>query len=440
MRSPSIFKAVAAASAVALLTSGCLSQGSSNSSGGGNGAQSKTVEIMLGFSGAQLDAFKATIEPYAKSQGINIKWTPTDNFNQLIVTRVQGNNLPDIAMFPQPGILKDLATKGKLAPLDNILDMPTLKNSMTAGTLEAGSQNGKLYGLLVSMNVKSLVFYPKKAFDAAGYTAPKSIPELLQLTDKIRSQGKTPWCMGIESGPATGWPATDWIEELVLKYGGITKYNEWIDHKIKFNSPLVHQATDTFAKIMFTPGNVLGGRKSIASNNFGTAGNPMFKNPPGCYMYKQGNFVAAKGFFPDSVIADIDNQLGVFGFPPATAGGDNPVEGGGDLAALFNKNSDAAKTLLKYMSTKDFGASDAKTGNYISPHKDFDLSNYPTQTIRNIAQIAYKATAFGFDGSDAMPGVVGSGTFWKDMTSWISGQETVDQALKNIDSSWPTSS
>ncbi|WP_084959324.1 ABC transporter substrate-binding protein [Thermoactinospora rubra] len=439
MRRTKLITTLVPATAAVLLASGCLNDGGSTASSAGRdgGSGDKTVEIMTGLTGDGLEALKVSLEPYAKQQGITIKWSPADNFNQLIVTRVQGNNLPDIALFPQPGIMKDLAAKGRLAPLDGILDLPTLKSSMSAGTLEAGTHDGKLYGLMVSMNVKSLVFYPKQAFESAGYPIPKSIPELLQLTDKIKADGKIPWCLGIESGPATGWPATDWIEELVLKYGGIDKYNQWVEHKIPFDSPLVRQAAGTFEKIAFTEGNVLGGRKSISSNAFGTAGNPMFRNPPGCYLFKQGNFVAAKGFFPDDVLADIDNRLGVFGFPPATAGGDNPVEGGGDLAGLFSKDNEAAKKVLQYMSTKDFGAAGAKTGAWLSPHKDFDVSHYPSKTIRDIAEIAYGSTSFAFDGSDAMPGAVGSGTFWKAMTSWISGQQTTDEALKSIDASWP---
>jgi alpha-glucoside transport system substrate-binding protein len=438
MRRPIYVKAIAALGAAALLTSGCLRQVSSTgSAGGGNGNTSKNIEIMLGFTGDQFDAFKATVEPYAKSQGITIKWSPSSNFNQLINTRVQGNNLPDIAMFPQPGILKGLAAKGKLTPLDGILDVPRLKNSMTAGTLDAGTVNGKLYGLLVSMNVKSLVFYPKQAFTDAGYTAPKSIPELLSLTQKIKASGKTPWCLGIESGAATGWPATDWFEDLILHQQGIAKYNQWVNHDIKLESPQVKEAASVFSQIAFTEGNVLGGRKSIASNNYNTAANPMFRTPPGCYMYKQGNFVAAKGGFPDAVLAKIDQRVGVFGFPPETPGGDDPVLGGGDMAALFSSNNQAAKTILRYMSTKDFGVSDAALGNYISPHRDFDLSNYPNQVVKDVANIAYKSTAFAFDGSDQMPGAVGSGSFWKDMTSWISGQQSEDQALQGIDQSWP---
>ena len=435
---PAFVKGLAVIGAAALLTTGCLVDPNDTARARGNGNTSNTIEIMLGFTGDQFEAFRASVDPYAKSQGITINWAPTGNFNQLINTRVQGNNLPDIAMFPQPGVLRDLATRNWLSPLDEVLDMPALKASMTAGTLDAGTVDGKLYGLLVSMNVKSLVFYPKQAFAAAGYTEPKSIPELLELTDKIRNSGKTPWCLGIEAATATGWPATDWFEDLILHQQGVAKYNQWVSHRIKFESPEVRQAAATFEKIAFTEGNVVGGRKSIASNNFNTAAAPMFKNPPGCFMYKQGNFVAAAGGFPDEVIKNIDSMVGVFGFPPATAGGDDPVLGGGDLAALFSPKNEAAKKILRYMSTKDFGADDAKQGNYISPHKDFDQSNYPNDVVRKAATVAYGATAFAFDGSDQMPGAVGSGSFWRDMTSWISGQQDLDEALKGIDDSWPT--
>jgi alpha-glucoside transport system substrate-binding protein len=394
---------------------------------------------MLGFTGAQLENFKASVDPYARSQGISITWTSSDDFDHQIVARAQANNLPEIALFPQPGILKGLGAMGKLVPLDGILDVPALKESMVTGVLEAGQgSDGKLYGLMVSMNVKSLIFYPKKTFEAAGYAPPGSIPELISLTDKIRSQGRTPWCMGIEDGTMTGWPATDWMEELVLKYGGIQPYDDWVLHRIAFDSPLVHRAAQTFATLMFTDGNVHGGRRSIAGNNYGTAGNPMFWSVPGCYLYKQGNFVAADGFFPNFVLTDIDDRVGVMAFPPSVAGGDNPVEGGGDLAGLLSAENEAARTIMKYMSTKDFGIAGARTGSYLSPHRDFNLDSYPSETIRRIAMVGYTATSFAFDGSDAMPGVVGSGSFWKQMTAWISGTQDLQSALVGIDASWPS--
>jgi alpha-glucoside transport system substrate-binding protein len=441
MQARSAIKALGVVSVTALLATACVGGGNSSgkSTAGANKNTSKNITIMTGFTGAQLTNFEAAVNPYAASQGIKIQWQGSTNFNQLINTRVQGGNPPDIALFPQPGILDTLGSQGKLIDLSTVLDMPTVKASMVPGTLDAGSVNGKLYGLEVSMNVKSIIYYPKQAFQAAGYTVPKSISELLTLTNKIKADGKTPWCQGIESGAATGWPATDWIEQLVLNYGGIDTYNQWVAGKVKFNSPVVKQAANTFAQIAFTSGNTLGGRKAIASTNFATAGNPMFKTPPGCFLYKQGNFVVASGFFPDSIVKDPDASLGVMPFPPATAGGPNPVEGGGDLAGLFSGKNASAIAMMKYMSTKDFGAAAAKAGGYLSPHKDFDLSNYPNQFTKDVAAIPYKATVFAFDGSDAMPGAVGSGSFWKEMTSWVADKESLDTALKNIDKTYPTS-
>ncbi len=120
--------------------------------------------------------------------------------------------------------------------------MTSLKDSMVPGSLEAGTIDGQLMGLLVSANVKGLVFYPKKAWDAAGYKAPKDIAGLDALTDQIKSDGGTPWCMGIESDTATGWPATDWIETLVMKYNGADVYNKWVTHEVQFDSPEVKKA------------------------------------------------------------------------------------------------------------------------------------------------------------------------------------------------------
>ncbi|GAB2963124.1 ABC transporter substrate-binding protein [Streptomyces heilongjiangensis] len=418
---------VSAFSALALLATGCGS--------GSSASDKKTVTIWTGMDQPIIDGLKADLAPRAKAQGLTVQWRRVDNINQLLVQKVQAGDAPDIALMPQPGIIKDLASKGKITPLDDVLDLPALQKSMTAGTLDVAKTDGKTYGVMVSMNVKGLVFYPKKAFEQAGYTAPKTLDELNSLTARIKSDGNTPWCLGIESGTATGWPATDWLENLVLKYGGVDKYNQWVSHDIKFDSPLVRQAAAQFQKIAFTDGNVLGGRKSIASNAFGTAGNPMFQSKPGCYMYQQGSFIT--GFFPKSVQQNMDSEVGVFGLPPATADGENPVEGGGDIASIYN-DSPAAREVMKLLATTDVGTTAAKNGSsFISPHKDFPLSNYPLKTTQSIAKVAYDSTGFVFDGSDAMPTAVGTGTFWKDMTAWITGEESLDAALKNIDASWP---
>jgi alpha-glucoside transport system substrate-binding protein len=404
--------------------------------GGGGNSNSKTVTVWSSVDQPVQDGLEKVLKEKVKADGITIKWQKVNNINQLIMQKIQANDTPDIAFIPQPGVVADIVKRGKGVPLDNVLDMSSLKSDMIPGTLDSGTVNGKLYGLLISANVKSLVYYPKKAFEAAGYTPPKTLDELQQLTDKIKADGKTPWCMGIESDTATGWPATDWIEDLVMREAGPDGYNKWVKHDIKFDSPEVKAAADTMSKLLFTDGNVLGGRKSISSNNFGTAGNPMFDAKPGCYMYKQGSFIT--DFFPDAVKKDIDNQVGVFGFPPKDASGDNPVLGGGDMGVLFNDSANSKK-VMKYLSDSDIGNEAAGSSTFISPHKSFDASKYTNQTKAAAAKVGTDASVLLFDGSDQMPGEVGAGTFWKDMTAWISGQESLDEALKNIDASWPAS-
>jgi len=438
MRRPNLIKAVVTAGAVAVLTTGCLSSGAS--SGGSAAAPSgqvkgSTVTVWASVDLPVMNGLKAGMAPLAQAAGVTVNWQKVDNINQVIMTKIQANDTPDIAMIPQPGVVADIVNRGAATPLDDVVDMNALKSSMIPGTLEAGTVNGKLYGLLVSANTKSFVWYPKKAWDAAGYTAPQTIDELNALTDKIKASGTTPWCLGIESSAATGWPATDWFEDLVMRYGGTDGYNQWVKHQIKFDSPLVRQAAAEFEKVAYTPGNVLGGRKSIASNDFGTAGNPMFDPKPGCMLFKQGSFIT--GFFPKNVQADLAGNVGVFYFPPAKAGGEKPILGGGDMAVLFH-NTPGAREVMKMLADKSIGEKAMGTS-FLSPHKDFDVSLYQGEIAQAVAKITYASSFFLFDGSDQMPGAVGAGTFWKDMTSWISGQENLDTALKNIDNSWPAS-
>jgi alpha-glucoside transport system substrate-binding protein len=440
MRRLTLIKTLTVVGTAALLTSACLSSSSGGGSSGGQASgsvQGSTVTIYTSVDQPVMDGLKAGLEPLAKAQGITVNWSKVDNINQLIMTKIQANDTPDIAMIPQPGVVADIVTRGKATPLDDVVDLNALKSSMLPGSLDAGTVNGKLYGLLVSANAKSFVWYPKKAWTAAGYKEPTTIDELNALTDKIKADktATSPWCLGIESSAATGWPATDWFEDLVMRYGGADKYNQWVKHKILFNSDLVRQAAGEFQKIAFTDGNVAGGRKSIASTNFGTAGNTMFDAKPGCMLYKQGSFIT--GFFPKTVQANLDTEAGVFYFPPATAGGEKPMLGGGDMAVLLH-NSAGARAVMKLLGDKSIGEKAMGTS-FLSPHKDFDVTLYKGQVAQDVAKLTYASSIFLFDGSDQMPGAVGAGTFWKDMTAWISGQEDLDTALKNIDTSWPAS-
>lgn len=407
-------------------------------SGGSSGGNSNTVTIWSSIDQPVQDGLEKALVAKLKSENskVKIKWQKVENINQLIITKIQAGDTPDIAFVPQPGVVQQMKDLGAVKPLDDAVDAGALESSMIPGSLDFSKIDGKLYGLIVSMNVKGLVFYNKPVFDKAGYTAPTDLAGLQSLTDKVKATGTAPWCFGIESDTATGWAATDWIENLVMKTAGPDVYKDWVAGKVKFDSDEVKSASEEFEKLVLTEGNTFGGRKSITSTNFGTAGNPLFQSPPKCMMLQQGSFIPS--FFPKNVVSDLDTNVGVFGLPPATAGGDNPVEVGGDSMTMLNDSANVKK-VVKLLSETEIGDDAAGSSSFISPHKDFDATKYPNDLTRDMADVAYKSTITLFDGSDQMPAAVGTGSFWKEMTAWISGSEDLSDALKNIDSSYPSS-
>jgi len=435
-RSRYITKATAATAAALLAATGLAACGGDD---GGGGSSSKNVTVWLSLDQATIDGLKKAVDTKASAEGITVKLQKVDSIDKLIKTKIEAGDTPDIALVPQPGVVASIVELGAALPLDDVLDMPTLEASMVPGTLDAGKVDGKLYGLLTSMNVKSLLFYPKKAFDKAGYKVPTTLDELTALANQIKADGGTPWCLTMESGDATGWVATDWFEDLIMRFGGAETYKQWVTHEVTFDSPVVRQAAAYFEQVAFTKGNVLGGREAIAATPFADAAKPMFDaKGPSCWLLKQGSFFVGPDFLPADIFANADTELGVAGFPPATAGGENPVLGGGDLAVLFS-DTDAAKKAMNILAETDIANEAVPKSSFLSPHKDFDVSLYPSETQRTIAKVAYDATAFLFDGSDAMPAQVGAGSFWKEMTAWVNGDESLDDALANIDKSWPAS-
>jgi alpha-glucoside transport system substrate-binding protein len=234
MRWRRLFQGFAVATVAMLFASASLSEeggGGVGNTGGQSGSGDKSIEIMYGFGGDQSKGYVAAMKQFEASSGIKIKYTDaSQSFDTLIRPRVQGNNPPDIALFPQPGLMLDFAKQGKLQDLGTMLNVDQLKPQLVPGVLDVGTLEGKVYGFPMNFNVKSLVWYPKKAFEAKGYKVPTTIAELEALTNQIKADGTTPWCVGIQSAGATGWPATDWIEDFVLRYGGPQKYDQWVRH------------------------------------------------------------------------------------------------------------------------------------------------------------------------------------------------------------------
>jgi alpha-glucoside transport system substrate-binding protein len=396
----------------------------------------KVVTMAGPFTDNDAVKFDDSMKDFKTKTGIDIKYSGSKEFEASIGIAIEGGNPPDIVDFPQPGLLGTFAKKGKVIDLNTFMDAKKLQENYIQSWIDMGTMDGPkgkiLAGVWGRVNGKSAVWYPKKAFDAAGYKVPTTWDELMALTEQIKKDGDTPWCVGIESGAATGWAMTDWIEEFMLRTTSLDNYDKWVKGELKFSSPEVKNAVQKVSDLWFTDGNVYGGRKAIATTAFGDAPKPMFENPPKCWLHKQGNFITT--FFPKEAKAGVDYDF--FYLPGIDAKYGSPVLVAGDIYAMFNDRPEV-RALMEYFSTGASVEGWVKAGGAISPHKDSKLEWYTNDVDRGIAKMIQNATSVRFDGSDQMPGAVGAGSFWKEMTSYVSGSIDMDTALKDIDASWP---
>jgi alpha-glucoside transport system substrate-binding protein len=219
--------------------------------------------------------FNATMKSFVDTTGIAIEYTGTKTFETSIGTRVDAGDPPDIADFPQPGLLARFAKGGKVIDLAGKLDQAALKANYGQSWLDMATMPGAsgdiMAGVWERVNGKSFVWYPKKAFDAAGYKVPTTSAELTALQNQIIADGDTPWCIGIESGDATGWPVTDWLEEFMLRTTSLDNYDKWVTNELKFSSPEVKAALTKVGEIFLDPKMVNGGTAGIVTTAFGDA-------------------------------------------------------------------------------------------------------------------------------------------------------------------------
>lgn len=431
------FSLSVAALGISLLFGACESQTSppqnTTQTAPGNAVQpGDTVTILGTLTGVGEEKLRAAMAPFTEATGIEVVYEGTDAFTTLVPVRVDSGNAPDIALFPQPGLMLDFAEAGEMIPLTAFMDRAALATAYDNYLLELVSVNDDIYGLWMRADVKSLVWYNPQAFEAKGYTLPATWDELLALTDQIVADGGVPWCIGMESGKATGWVGTDWIEDILVRQAGPQVYDQWVNRDIPFTDPQVKAAFETFGNMARNRDYVYGGTIGVISTPFGDAPRPLFDDPPGCYLHRQASFIVE--FLPDR--AEPGTNLSVFPLPPMDPESGSAVLMGGILFGVFN-DTPAVQALMAYLATPEPHAIWAGLGSYISPHQQVSLEAYPDDITRRQAEILQNADILRFDGSDLMPGAVGTGTFWSGIVDYVNGQD-LDTILEDIDASWPS--
>jgi len=380
--------------------------------------------------------FFESMAAFEEATGITVNYIGDKEFEARLSIAVDAGNPPDIADFPQPGAAANYARQGFLVDPTTWIPLDWLQQQYNQSWIDMTTMEGPdgtmIGGVFHRFNGKSLVWYPKDDWDAAGYQIPETWDDLLALTQQIADDGDTAWCIGIESQAATGWAATDWTEEMMLRTTSLDNYDDWVAGVLPFSSPEVKTAIETWSEIWFNPDYVFGGTDAIVSTYFGDAPAPMFEDPPQCWMHKQGNFIT--GFFPEDAEAGVDYDF--FYLPPVDEQYGKPFLVAGDMMSMFNDRPEV-RALMEYFTTPQSASGWLTNGGALAAHQTATPDMYGVDLERGIAELVAQATSFRFDGSDLMPGEVGSGSFWTGMTDYVSGAADLDTVLAEIDASWP---
>lgn len=454
------FASIAAVAASGLILAGCTggdTDPTDTATGDGGGGEmmegcedyadygmfdSGEVEVYTTITGIELTQLEDSFTDFESCTGLTVNVVSSDEFETEINIRVSGGNPPDLAIIPQPGLLQTLVGTGAVVPAPE---------SVEANVDEFWSEDWKAYGTVgqtfyaapLMASVKGYIWYSPADFEANGYEVPATWDELMTLTETMAANGGSgdnykPWCIGFESGTATGWPGTDWIEDIVLRESGADVYDQWTTGELDFQSPEIRSAFETFGAIALNEDYInggLGGAQSIIDTSFQEAGLEILEGS--CSLHHQASFYEAQWpeADPDIVVAE-DGDVWAFLTPPMAEGDPAAVTGGGEFVASFNDTPEVA-AVQTYMASDTWANIRVSDGGVISANKGLDPANASSDIGRASVEILQgEDTVFRFDGSDLMPSAVGASAFWTEMVNYVQGKD-LDTVLADIDASWP---
>jgi alpha-glucoside transport system substrate-binding protein len=345
-------------------------------------------------------------------------------------TRVGGNNAPDLAILPNPALLQEFAQQGVLKPLSDSIDETKFKQDYGQTWVDLGTVSDQLYGIFVKAAAKNTIWYDPQQFQQNNFQVPQTWDDLMSLSDQMAQGSIPPWSVGLESGATSGWPGTDWIQEIFLHESGPDMYDQWVNHEIPWTDPAVKSAWEKYGKVVHTQGYIPGGAQFAVSTAFQDASYLPFEDPPKAYMYFLGAFVETflSAQFPDQK-AGTDYDF----FPTPTINQDyaGAVTGSGDILVMFN-DTPAARSLVRYLSDASNWAPYAQKGGYTTPSAALDPSNYPSELVAKTAEQLTGASVFRFDADDSMPAELQQ-AYFQAVVRYTQNPNDLDSILQSLE-------
>jgi len=402
----------------------------------GSGSLAGTKVDVVAESGVDLTPLTA---PLQDRTGATVELTP--DTGALLAARLAAGDIPDAALVSRPADVAALARAGLLVDLAGIVDAPRPQSEAGDDLLSLGrvgpagtwpSSDGGQFGIPVAIEVKSLVWYPRAAFERAGYVVPRTWADLQALTARIVADGRAPWCLGVQDAVAPGTSTADFVEDVVLHASGPSSYRAWTRGSYSFRSQIVRDAFAELGKLASQEDHVIGGIASAVRTPQDIAAWPMFDDPPGCWLHLAGGTV--RGTWP----AGSSGVLAAFPFPAADPAYANEVRGRILTLVVFHDRPEVrglVKQLLGDEQAAGAVAELARRGLWLvgadDPGAALDGS---TRAEGDLLRTALRSGSFRVSASDLMPARVAEAFAQGTVNALTWGQ--AGPILDDIQASW----
>lgn len=407
-----------------MVTVVCIAFGSS--CGGDEEAIPGAVDVFGSLRGTDADLFVESLRSAPTLRNIDISYIGSQNFVDDLTTRVENDgDPPDIALIPQPGLIREFLEDGSIVPLDDAT-LASLDENLNPAAIALGEIEGTMVAVPYRLTAKSLVWYRPDVFAEHGWSVPQDLDGLVDLVDRIAESGElAPWCFSIESGSATGWAATDWIEDWMLRRPGPEAYDRWVAGETDFSAPSVQTALESFRSLVLEPGRVADDTRSIVLTSVEEQAAIFGADDAPCAMYKQADL--ALDWFPPELDVGSDGAVDFFVFPADTDPA--PMLVGGFLAVAFVDRPDVNE-VMRALASPAGSSVWRRAGTFLGPIESDDADTSVTGRLNTLLRDGREVR---FDGSDSMPPAIGSGLFWDLISDWIAGSVTSEELAATLD-------
>lgn len=455
---------VAGTAALALVLGACGDSGGGDLGGGGGGGTTngggtggevtaeceafadfgsfdgETVTVFSSIREVEADALQEIFDEFGDCVNLTIEHNGSGEFESQIRVQAEGNNAPNLAIFPQPGLLGNMVNEGYVKPAGDSV-VAQAQDGWSQDWLNYGTVDGTFYAPPLMASVKSFVWYSPSQFAERGYEVPTTWDELIALSDQIiadtpADQTDTkPWCAGIGSDGATGWPATDWLEDLVLREAGGDVYDQWVSHEIAFDDPQIVAAANKVGDILRNDDYVNGGlgdARSVAATRFQDGGLPILEGK--CSMHRMSSFYEAQ--WPEGTDVSPDGDVFAF-YLPGNSVDDQPLLVAGEFVGAFDEEP-ATQAVHAFMASEIWAQKRIALGGVTTARAGVDPASASSDVLTLAMELLQdQERTTRFDASDLMPSEVGAGSFWTGMTKWLDGGADIETVLAEIEASWP---